>query len=325
MNHTSQSIRVGIFFFLGVGLIWLMYITLSDPRVNSKDGYTVIASFEDLRELKLSDEVRMAGVQIGNVLETDLIDGQAVAVLMIESKFQIPVDSEATILTSGIIGTNYVAISYGKSGEYLAAGSDILTYETPGFAKVVSEIGKIGKQMDNAFKKLDSTLSVFAGKEGEESVFDNLNGLISDNRERLNNTLINLEQLSTDLTNAEGTLSKLIHDDAAYAQILAATDNLTLVTSQASEFLAQLKSTDTAMGALVFDDTLGGKVRVSFDNIESFTTKLNSPDNTLGRILADDSLYIQTQQTLDDVDDAVEQFSGGSVGSAAGALSNGLF
>ncbi len=325
MNHTSQSIRVGIFFLLGVGLLLLMYETLSDPRVNSHDGYTVVASFKNLRELKRSDEVRMAGVQIGNVLDTDLVDGKAVAVLLIRSKFQIPQDSEATILTSGLIGTNYVAISYGDSHEYLADGSDILTVESPGFSEVVAEIGKIGEQMDNAFKKLDSTLSVFAGGEGEESVFTNLNALITENRERLNTTLINLEQLSSDLVNADGTLNRLINDDAAYNQILAATENLTLVTAQASDFLGQLKSTDTAMGALVYDDTLGGKVRISFDNIESFTTKLNSPDNTLGRILADDALYIQTQETLEEVDDAVEQFSGGSVGSAAGALSNGLF
>lgn len=325
MNHASISVRVGIFFMLGIGLLWLMYETLSDPKIHSKDGYQVVAAFKDLRELKPSDEVRMAGVRIGNVLDTDLIDGKAVAILLIKPKYQIPVNSEATILTTGIIGTNYVGITYGDAGEYLAPDSDILTYDTPGFAKVVSEIGKLGEQMDEAFNKLDQTLSVFAGGENEDSVFVNLNELISENRERLNTTLSNLEKLSTDLAESKGALGKLIQDDGAYDRILAATDNLAKVSLQASEFLDQLQSTNTAMGALVYDDTLGAKIRVSFDNIESFTTKLNSPSHTLGRILEDDSLYIQTQETLTEVDDAVEQFSGGSVGSAAGALSNGLF
>ncbi|MEM8549906.1 MAG: MlaD family protein [Verrucomicrobiota bacterium] len=325
MQHTSIAIRVGIFFLLGVTLLWIMYETLSDPKVYHKDGYTVIARFADLRELKASDEVRMAGVRIGNVIETDLIDGKAVAVLLIKPKYSIPVDSEATILTTGIIGTNYVGITYGKSPEILAPASDITTYDTPGFAKVVSEIGKIGRQMDEAFAKLDQSLSVFAGDGTEDSVFVNLNNLINENRDRLNTTLTNLEQLSTELADQQGTLGKLIADDEAYQRILTATDNLTTVSDEASVFLRQLQSTDTALGALIYDPTLGEAVRTSFTNIEEFTIKLNSPSHTLGRILEDDALYLQTRETLEEVDDAVEQFSGGNVGGAAGALSNGLF
>jgi phospholipid/cholesterol/gamma-HCH transport system substrate-binding protein len=325
MNQTSQSIRVGLFFLFGVGVLWLMYATLSDPHIRSDDGYRVVASFNDLRELKVSDEVRMSGVRVGSVLETDLVDGKAVAVLAVRSKYAIPVDSEATILTSGIIGTNYVSITYGKSPEMLKNDSDIPTFETPGFTQVVSEIGKLGKQMDQAFSQLHESLSVFSGTDGEDSLFVNLNHLLSENRDRLNTTLTNLEQISGDLAQSKGALGKLIQDDEAYIRLMTATENLSAAAEQANAFLLQLQATDTAMGAFVYDEALGAKVRTSFDNIEAFTIKLNSPTNTLGRILANDELYLQTQETLKDVDDAVEQFSGGSVGSAAGALSNGLF
>ncbi len=325
MNQTSQSIRVGLFFLFGLALLWLMYATLSDPKVRSDDGYRITAVFDDLRELKVSDEVRMSGVRVGSVIETDLIDGKAVAVLAVRKKFPVPANSVATILTTGIIGTNYVSITYGDASEMLAQDSDIATYETPGFAQVISEMGQMGEQMDQAFSQLSESLSVFSGEEGQDSLFVNLNHLLSDNRERLNTTIANLEKLSTDLTRSEGTLGKLIQDGEAYDRLLVATDNLTAAAEQANSFLQQLQSTDTAMGAMIYDDTLGAKVRTSFDNIESFTIKLNDPNNTLGRILGSDELYMQTQDTLKDVDDAVEQFSGGSVGSAAGALSNGIF
>ncbi|QYY37152.1 MlaD family protein [Ruficoccus sp. ZRK36] len=325
MNQSSQSIRVGLFFLLGVGMLWLMYKTLSNPAVRTDDSFRIVAAFNDLRELKVSDEVRMSGVRVGSVLETDLIDGKAVAVLAIRSKYPIPDNSRATIQAAGIIGTNYVSITYGDSSAMLETGSDIETFETPGFAQVVSEIGKLGEQMDQAFSQLHESLSVFAGDNGEDSLFANLNHLLSENKDRLSKTMANMEQISGDLANYRGSLGKLIEDEEAYDRLITMTENLNAATEQANAFLLQLQATDTALGAMVYDETLGAKVRTSFDNIEEFTIKLNSPSNTLGRILANDELYLQTQETLKEVDDAVEQFSGGSVGSAAGALSNGLF
>jgi hypothetical protein len=38
MNQTSQSIRVGLFFLFGVGVLWLMYATLSDPHIRLPRG-----------------------------------------------------------------------------------------------------------------------------------------------------------------------------------------------------------------------------------------------------------------------------------------------
>ena len=72
MNNSQQSVRVGFFFLLGVALIWVTFETLSGGHFFEDRGYKLIAGFDDLKELKTGDEVRMAGVKIGTVEKTQL-------------------------------------------------------------------------------------------------------------------------------------------------------------------------------------------------------------------------------------------------------------
>ena len=62
MNNSQQTIRVGLFFLLGLALTWVTFATLSGGNIFKTEGYKLIAGFESLKELKKGDEVRMAGV-----------------------------------------------------------------------------------------------------------------------------------------------------------------------------------------------------------------------------------------------------------------------
>ena len=70
MNNSQQTIRVGLFFVLGLALTWVTFATLSGGSIFKPQGYRLIAGFESLKELKAGDEVRMAGVKVGAVEQT---------------------------------------------------------------------------------------------------------------------------------------------------------------------------------------------------------------------------------------------------------------
>ena len=72
MNNAQQTVRVGLFFILGLALIWVTFETLSGGRVFQDKGYELVAGFDNLKSLKPGDEVRMAGVKIGEVHKTQL-------------------------------------------------------------------------------------------------------------------------------------------------------------------------------------------------------------------------------------------------------------
>ena len=113
MNNAQQTARIGLFFLLGVALIWVTFETLSGGKLFKERGYTLIAGFPTLDDLKVSDEVRMAGVKIGAVEVTRLRAGRAEAVLRIDPGVKVPNDATATIVMAGLIGTNYIAIDLG--------------------------------------------------------------------------------------------------------------------------------------------------------------------------------------------------------------------
>ena len=97
MNNSQQTARVGLFFLLGVALVWVTFETLSGGKVFEQKGYTIVAGFETLKELKQGDEVRMAGVKIGEVGRTRLAGRRAEAVLNIQPGVHIKTDATASI------------------------------------------------------------------------------------------------------------------------------------------------------------------------------------------------------------------------------------
>src|SRR5882672_5119610 len=142
MNNLQQTARVGLFFLLGLALIWVTFETLSGGKVFQDKGYTIIAGFESLKELKEGDEVRMAGVKIGIVEKTELAGSRrAEATLRIESKYKVKSDATATIVMAGLIGTNYIGIDLGSpTAADLPAGAEIKTKTTPDLNSVMTQI-----------------------------------------------------------------------------------------------------------------------------------------------------------------------------------------
>src|SRR6185295_6279492 len=99
MNNSQQTTRVGLFFLLGLALIWVTFETLGGKKFWEDKGYTVIAGFDSVKDLKQGDDVRMAGVKIGAVELTRLAGSRrAEAVLRIDPQYKIQEDATATIV-----------------------------------------------------------------------------------------------------------------------------------------------------------------------------------------------------------------------------------
>ena len=91
--------------------------------------YTVKARFTNVGSLSVGAPVKMAGVAIGSVqaVQVDPLKLDAQVLLAIDRKYsQIPDDSAAAVFTSGLIGTQYVAIQPGGSPEMLADGDEMI-------------------------------------------------------------------------------------------------------------------------------------------------------------------------------------------------------
>ncbi|MEZ5565810.1 MAG: outer membrane lipid asymmetry maintenance protein MlaD [Gammaproteobacteria bacterium] len=125
----TQEIGTGLFIFLGfAALLFLATQTTDLEDYGGDSGYQVTARFDDVAGLKVRAPVTMAGVNIGRVesiaFDNDRLD--AVVTLRISPKFnRIPDDSDASILTAGLLGSKYVGLGPGGSDTYLTSDSEI--------------------------------------------------------------------------------------------------------------------------------------------------------------------------------------------------------
>jgi len=126
----SVEIGTGLFALLGLAaLFFLTTQTTGSDTFSSNDTYSVTARFDNVGSLKNRAPVAMSGVTIGRVTSVDFDSDalNAVVTFDIDSRYgQIPEDSDASILTAGLLGSQYIGLQAGGSDLYLEDGSEVL-------------------------------------------------------------------------------------------------------------------------------------------------------------------------------------------------------
>ena len=125
----AVEIGTGLFVLLGMSaLFFLTTQTTGGDRFSADDTYEVKAYFDNVGSLKARAPVAMSGVTIGRVTSVSFDPDrlQAEVTFEIDSQYSaIPDDSDAGILTSGLLGSQYIGLQAGGSEESLVDGSEI--------------------------------------------------------------------------------------------------------------------------------------------------------------------------------------------------------
>ncbi|MEJ8567123.1 outer membrane lipid asymmetry maintenance protein MlaD [Elongatibacter sediminis] len=146
------EIASGIFLFLGVAaLVWLALRATDYGQEIGDETYTITARFSNIGDLRDRAPVKIGGVTVGLVrdVELDPITFEAVVHMDIASRFdEIPSDTGASVLTSGVLGDRYVGLEPGGAPDYLAEGDELFVTQS---AMVLEQI--IGKYLFNTGKE----------------------------------------------------------------------------------------------------------------------------------------------------------------------------
>jgi len=127
----TRSVEVGTGLFVLLGLAALFFLTTQTTgtdNFSSDETFEVSARFENVGSLKNRAPVAMSGVTIGRVtsVEFDPAELNAIVKFEIDQTYdQIPDDSDASILTAGLLGSQYIGLQVGGSEFYLEEGSEI--------------------------------------------------------------------------------------------------------------------------------------------------------------------------------------------------------
>jgi phospholipid/cholesterol/gamma-HCH transport system substrate-binding protein len=138
MNKTVLDLWVGLFVIAGIAA--LLFLTLkvgSMNTVNASNSYEVVARFENIGGLKPRAPVKSAGVVVGRVADVTFDNElyEAAVTLRLDKRYAFPKDTSAAIMTSGLLGEQYIGLEAGgdsaklKDKDQIAITQDAVVLE----------------------------------------------------------------------------------------------------------------------------------------------------------------------------------------------------
>jgi phospholipid/cholesterol/gamma-HCH transport system substrate-binding protein len=129
MQRTTMDLWVGVFVMAGIGALLVLALKVGNLGTYSEaESYTLIGNFENIGGLKVRAPVKSAGVVVGRITDiqfnTETYD--AAVTMNIDHRYQFPRDTFASILTSGLLGEQYIGLAAGGDETVLKNGDKIM-------------------------------------------------------------------------------------------------------------------------------------------------------------------------------------------------------
>jgi phospholipid/cholesterol/gamma-HCH transport system substrate-binding protein len=125
MTRSTIDLWVGVFVAIGLGALLFLALKVGNlASFSTAETYRVEARFANIGGLKVRAPVKSAGVVVGRVAEIGFDNEayEAVAVLTLDASFRFPRDTSAKILTSGLLGEQYIGLEAGADERMLKDG-----------------------------------------------------------------------------------------------------------------------------------------------------------------------------------------------------------
>lgn len=157
MSRATLDLWVGVFVALGIAALVLLALKVSNASTSfrAEKEYMVFADFENIGSLKAGAPVRSSGVMVGRVDSVTFDSRKYVAriVLKIDERYPFPKDTTAAVLTSGLLGEQYVGLEAGGDDNMLKDGDVIrITQSAVVLEKLIGQV-LFDKAQESSSKK----------------------------------------------------------------------------------------------------------------------------------------------------------------------------
>ncbi len=294
-NQKKRGVIVGLFVLVGIAILLATIFTLGGQKKTFANGIPVYAVFDNVNGLQAGNNIWFSGVKVGTVRRLGLLNGGRVEVDMsIDPKTQsfIHRDAKVKIGSDGLIGNKIIVIYGGSETATPVQAHDTLQFlDEGGTAEMMSTL-----QSNN----------------------QNLLAITTD-----------LKEISKHLAAGQGTIGKLLTDDALMNQLQAtaasmkkASSNLQALTSDVAGYTSKLDTKGALANELVTDTAVFASVRESVsriqaasqdaksitENLRAVAEKINDSSNTVGVLLHDQKAADNLKATVENLQQGTQKF-----------------
>ncbi len=313
----SNEAKVGIFIVAAVAVCAALSFTIGELNLTRRGTYPISMVFSTVEGLNKGSQLVLAGVQVGSVSEITLnADYSALVRTQVYEDVRIPIDSQASVATRGVLGDKIIIIQPGNSGNMIEPGGNLArTSVPPSLDDLLVQLGELAGNLTELSFSLNATLG---DEETLRAILTNLrnlteesSSLVAENREDISGIVSGLRRITDILADAsgsftstteefgeivrtinagEGTIGRLVRDDALYVSLAGFLDSLQNITAGIED--------ESTISMLMNDPALYSNLLAISENIRTITDELAEGRGTLGMLLTDEELYANLQEAV---------------------------
>lgn len=312
-------------------------VTRFDPDLSG--SYELQIPFENVTGLATSTAVRIAGIQVGEVIAIELVDGRALVTVAVYDKYRLHADSRATIKSIGILGDKYIEVTLGSANQQYLTHRDQIALVDPAsdLDSLISDLSLILTDVKAVTSTLNESLG---GQEGTEKVTrivgnldeltGNLNSAIKVTNQKIGPIMANLEQFTGDLSGITGEnrmeLKAMVANLRDFSEeisdfMIENKDQLNRTLSNLDSFMAAMAAegpgiTKDLKGILqenrenikvTMEEVRGASANLNqaMENLDSIAYKIDSGQGTIGGLVNDEETIDSINEALDGVNEVL--------------------
>jgi phospholipid/cholesterol/gamma-HCH transport system substrate-binding protein len=268
-----SKIKVGLIVTGALTLLFLAILFAGNIQNLFASKTTIYATFNDVKGLKTGAPVWFSGVQIGSVKDIGFAGDKITVAMTVDrdALTYLKKDSEARILTLGLLGDKYMEVSPGsKNSESLRTGGVIT-----GSTRL-----EIDEQLSEWVNSLEKNKGSLGRLIEDDMLYRDLSASAKD-----------IRRFAETLKTSEGTVDKFIKDPALYNKLLKASESL-------DTFAQRLASSKGTVNRLIEDESLYENVNEAAAKLNVLLDKINKGEGTAGSLVNSKELEEDLQTTL---------------------------
>ncbi len=326
-EERSIEVKVGILILVSLGILSAFILVMGG--ISFQKTYVVYVDFDNPGGLQSGAPVRIAGVKVGDVEELAFMGGivdpkvnrrvLVRAKLKIQQKVQSTIhdDADFYVTTQGVLGEQFLQIDPGTPNRPVLAENAIVKGIDP---------PRLDLFLAKAYELLDTTVTGIKNNRellsdmavNADGLLKNLNGVLGDNRDRINRTVENLEKLSDNANQLTIDAKKRV-DDPRIDRTISNIDSISTdirrdsgpMLKDAREALANANRASDALGS----PEQAAKLKKSLQDLAELATRANATaadaqeivahikkgEGTVGALVMDEEVYDDVQEMLRDL------------------------
>ncbi len=224
MSQKTVAVKVGVFFLLGILILSVLTFLAGDIRF-FKGGYRIKVYFNSVSGLEQGNEVRLAGVKVGEVRSLRFSGNKVEVVLWLEPWAEVNSDAKIGISATTLIGGRHIDITPGTPGHpLLSEDSRVEGTDPVDINEILTESKKISHSVSGVMN------------------------FVNENQERVGETLDSVKRIVENIEKGKGTVGKLLGEDELYQSAKESIESVKKTSRKAEEVLDKFEQVRTFLG-----------------------------------------------------------------------------